>query len=85
MVRVKGTAPSGLYKVAILPKTSGITQLTNVQGTVNISSGAYDFYLDLGIYDFQLYYTNNDPVLRSGVQVLSTDTLITLEGLLGRL
>lgn len=85
MVRIKGTAPSGLYKIKITPKTSATTQLTNVQGSVDIVSGSYDFYLDLGIYDFQLYYTNNDTIARSGIQVLSTDTLITLEGLLGRL
>ena len=85
MLRVTGTAPSGLYKILLTPKTSASTQLTNLRGTVIISSGAYDFYLDLGIYDFQLYYTNNDPVIRNGIQVLSTDNLITLEGLLGRL
>lgn len=85
MLRVTGTAPSGLYKILLTPKTSATTQLTNLSGTVIIASGAYDFYLDLGIYDFQLYYTNNDPVIRNGIQVLSTDTLITLEGLLGRL
>lgn len=87
MARVTGVQTTDLRKIEVTPVTTGSTQLEQISGTIAIqSNGSYDFELSVGIYDFSLYDSKNEKrSYRRGVNILPTDTTITLEGLLERL
>lgn len=87
MARITGVATADITKIEVTPVNSGVIQLKGVSGQSTIqSNGAYDFELGVGIYDISLYDSKNEKrSYRSGVTIISTDTTLTLEGLLERL